>query len=68
MSVLTKSFLSVRQLETNCELGSNEGISEKQLQLKILSALAEYHYSGSAWHNNGDQPLDIELCTRTVLH
>ncbi len=64
MSVLTKSFLSVLQLETNCELGSNKEISEKQLQLKIFSALAEYHYSGPAWHNDGDQPLDIELCTK----
>jgi hypothetical protein len=31
----TKFFISLLQLETDCELGTNKGISDKQLQLKI---------------------------------
>jgi hypothetical protein len=31
---LTKFIISLLQLETDCELGTNKGISDKQLQLK----------------------------------
>jgi hypothetical protein len=32
---LAKFFISLLELETDCELGTNKGISDKQLQLKI---------------------------------
>ncbi|CAK9278861.1 unnamed protein product [Sphagnum jensenii] len=59
------------QLETDCELGSNKGISEKQLRLKIFSPhvlnMTMVDLPGITKVPVGDQPSDIEARVRSMI-
>jgi dynamin 1-like protein len=59
------------QLETDRELGSNKGISEKQLRLKIFSPhvlnMTMVDLPGITKVPVGDQPSDIEARVRSMI-
>jgi dynamin 1-like protein len=63
--------LSLLQLETDRELGSNKGISEKQLRLKIFSPhvlnMTMVDLPGITKVPVGDQPSDIEARVRSMI-
>jgi hypothetical protein len=69
---LRQYFLfSLLQLETDRELGSNKGISEKQLRLKIFSPhvlnMTMVDLPGITKVPVGDQPSDIEARVRSMI-
>ena len=64
-------FVSDLQLETDRELGTNKGISEKQIRLKIFSPnvlnITLVDLPGITKVPVGDQPTDIEARVRTMI-
>ncbi len=71
VSLRQYSSLSLLQLETDRELGSNKGISEKQLRLKIFSPhvlnMTMVDLPGITKVPVGDQPSDIEARVRSMI-
>lgn len=64
-------LIFVMQLETERELGTNKGISEKQIRLKIFSPnvlnITLVDLPGITKVPVGDQPSDIEARVRTMI-